>query len=348
MGRLIRAIAIGIAILAGSTTSGFLNAQDFPVMNMRLAHYLPAHFPGSVVDQWWADEIEKRSGGKIKTRIFWSESLGKSTELLDLVASGSVDLAATAHGFFPAQLPLNSAPNSIMFAFDSNEQAARINTELVEKNKAMQDELRKANVRPLFFHSLAGMRPFCRKKLETMADFKGTKIRSWGEYVPIMWKALNATPVNMQPSELYEGLQRGTVDCVFWPHDLIYAQKLYEVAKFAWGPHLGALPTWPIWVNEKKWQEWPPHVRTLFETVSREAAARDIKAVQEAESKALKEMVDKHGVVVVDFKEFDKLKAAIPDMVGIWQERMKVKGLGSEAQEIGAYWRQRRSELTPK
>jgi TRAP-type C4-dicarboxylate transport system substrate-binding protein len=332
------------AAVALSWASAPAHAEHYPSMNLKFAHFVPATFPGSQVDQWFADELQKRSGGKIKVQIFWAESMGKAMELLELVKSGAVDMSATAQGYFPSQLPLVGMTNSVMMLFDNNEQAVRTTAELIEKSKAMQDELKRNNVYPLFFHSLNAYRPFCTKKIATIEDFKGLKMRSWGEYVPVLWQSLGATGVNVLTQEIYEALQRGTVDCAFWANDLVVGNKLYEVAKFEWAQHLGAIPTWPVWVNWKTYHEvWPPSVRKLMAEVGKEAMERDIKATREAELAASTEMQQKHGVQLVQFNDMDKLKAKVPDLLKLWVEKMQAKGLGKEATEIAGLVSERRA-----
>jgi TRAP-type C4-dicarboxylate transport system substrate-binding protein len=333
------------ALALGMLTAPSLQAQEYPAMNLRFAHYLPATPAGSVVDKWFADEVQRRSNGKIKIQIFWAESMGKANELLDLVAKGAVDMSATSQGYFPSQLPLVGMTNSVMMLFDSNEQALRINAELMQR-KAVQDELRKAQVYPIFFHAVNTFRPLCTKKVERLEDIKGKKMRSWGEYVPLLWQSLGATPVTVLPAEFYESLQRGTVDCMFLPSDLVYSLKLYEVAKFTWDKGLGAIPTWPIWVNWKTYHEvWPPQVRKLIDDVAREAVERDVKTTRDAESVALKAMTSSHGVHVVQFNDMDRLEKTVPDLLGVWVTKMEARGLGNEAREIAEFVRKRRAEL---
>lgn len=336
-------VAVGLAAPAWG--------EDYPKMNLKMAHFGPANFTGSKVDKWFADEVKKRSGGKISIQIFWSESLGKANEVLDLVASGAVDLGATSPGYFPNKLPLVGATNSVMMQFGDNVSATMATAELVEKFPAVRDELKRADVYPIFFHSLNAYRLLCTKEVKSIGDFAGLKIRSWGEYIPMMWEALGATPVSLMTPDLYESLQRGTVDCAFWPHDLSHTMKLYEVAKYTWdgGNHFGAIPTWPVWVNWKTWHEkWPESVRKLLMEVGKEAMARDLAAVKEDEQKALRAMVDKHRVKVVEFKDMDKVRAKVPDLSKVWVEKMDAKGLGKEAREISEFWRKRGAEIESK
>jgi TRAP-type C4-dicarboxylate transport system substrate-binding protein len=339
----IKTIALAAAIGLFGTAA---QAQDYPTMNLKLAHFVPDNWTGSKVDQWFADEVKKRSGGKITIQIFWGESMGKAMELLNLVRSGAVDMAATAQGYFPSQLPLVGATNALMMQFDNNGQAVRITTEMVEQNAAIQEELKRNNIHPIYFHSVNVFRPLCSKKIEKIEDFKGLKIRAWGEYVPAMWKSLGATGVNVLPQEMYESLQRGTIDCAFYPADLSDASKLYEVAKFTWNQNLGAIPTWALWVNAKTWNEtWPKSVRDLFTQVGKEAMELDIRMTREAEQAALANM-KKHGVQMHDFNDMAKLKATVPDLADMWVEKMKEKGLEAPAREMVTYWRKRRTEVT--
>lgn len=328
---------------------GTATAQEYPSLNLKLAHLGPATFAGSKVDQWFADEVKKRSGGKIRIRIFWSESLGKANEILDLVASGAVDIGATSPGYFPNQLPLTGATNSVMMQFNTNGAATQTTFEMVRKFPSVQKELERAKVYPIFFHSLNAYRPLCTKPIEKIEDFAGLKIRSWGEYIPAMWEALGATPVSLMTPDVYEALQRGTVDCAFWPHELSYTMKLNEVAKYTWAGdvnHFGAIPTWPLWVNWQTWHDkWPESVRKLLTEVALEAMARDIKDVREDEKKSLDAMIEKSGVKVVDFKDMDKIRAKVPDLANAWIVKMKARGLGAEAQELVDYWRKRSAEL---
>lgn len=340
--RLLAAVLVAFGVGAARVPANA--AEEYPSMTLKFAHFVPANFPGSQVDQWFADELTKRSGGKIKVQIFWAESMGKATELIDLVKTGAVDMSATAQGYFPSQLPLVGMTNSVMMLFDNNENAVRVTAELVANSKAMQEELKRNNVYPVFFHSLNAYRPFCTKKIEKIEDFRGLKMRSWGEYVPILWQSLGATGVNVLTQEIYESLQRGTVDCAFWAHDLVASNKLYEVAKYQWSGHFGAIPTWPVWVNWKTYHEvWPESVRRLMNQIGKEAMERDIVATRDAEEAAAKMMREKHGVQLVQFKDMEKVKQQVPDLLQVWVKKMEERGLGNAAKEIAAFVEQRRA-----
>ena len=70
------------ASFATGMYSGAATAQQ--ELNLRFADFLPATLPQMQVDQWFADELDRRSNGKIKIKIFFGSALGKPTELLKL------------------------------------------------------------------------------------------------------------------------------------------------------------------------------------------------------------------------------------------------------------------------
>ena len=67
------------------------------------------------------------------------------------------------------------------------------------------------------------------KKVESLADFKGQKIRTMeNSHHMDFWKKLKASPTPMSFSEVYIGLQQGTIDAQENPYEVIVSNKLYE------------------------------------------------------------------------------------------------------------------------
>jgi TRAP-type C4-dicarboxylate transport system substrate-binding protein len=120
--------------------------------------------------------------------------MGKSRELLNLVGQGAVDVAATPASYFPTQLPFLSAPSSMPLTLDSNRQGHVVMHTLWQEVPTMQEEARKANVYPLFFHVLNPYHLICAKPIRNLDDLKGKKLRSWGEDMPRAWQAIGAVP----------------------------------------------------------------------------------------------------------------------------------------------------------
>ena len=329
-------VLLGAALSLSAFMSAAL-AQEYPRLNLRLAHAFPSTWAQTEVDQWWADEIKKRSDGKINVTIMWAGSGGAPLEILNLVGSGAVDLGAVPPAYFTNELPLTGAPNSLPLTFTTNEEALRVMNGLVENVEAVQEEMKNNKVWPLYFHTLNTYQPLCTKPVTTVDDFKGLRIRSFGSYQPKLWESLGAVGVNVLPAEIYEGLQKGRLDCAFYSTDLHASSRLYEVAKYLTTLGFGPQPTWPIWVNYEKWQSFPDAVTDLIMEVSKEASERSLQALEEAGQKSLETMIE-NGVEVVEFKEEEKLREKVPDFKEVWLKDMQAQGKGEGAEKVLEYW----------
>lgn len=325
MGPLCAALAI--------TLSGNVHAQeaDYPEINLRFAQYINSTLPQSKNMQQWADELNERSGGKITVEFFWSESLGGAKELMDLVSAGAVDMVAPAPSYFPTELPLTNITQ--LPAVFPTAASAQLLAEDLDTIPGVQAENEENNVVPVFWTSIPPYHALCNKPIRTVADFKGMRMRSYGEFVPRMWESIGAIPVTTTSPEVYEGLQRGLIDCSYLPNDFAFAYKLHEVADYYIDANFGAIIGWPIYLNRDVWESWPEEVRTLVKEVSAEAAQRDrdeMKLIGEEAEQSLLE----GGLELVEFEETDALKEALPDMLSIWADQMSQRGLHDAATAI--------------
>jgi TRAP-type C4-dicarboxylate transport system substrate-binding protein len=196
---LLRAGLAAVTLLAAGASA---QAEDYPEMNLRYASGFPTS--NYMMDQaeWFAKEVEKRSGGKIKIRMYYGGTLGKSNEILDLVSKGAVDMGSVVQGYFSSQLPFAVMTNSLPMTFFDGEATMRVAMELDETDPNQLDEFKRNNIKPLVHRYLPNYRLICTKPIRTVKDLEGTKIRTFGNYMPKMFAALKATPVNVLPVEM--------------------------------------------------------------------------------------------------------------------------------------------------
>ena len=331
----------GIAV----AVSGLLVGGAGAAMQLKLNHQMAANTVGSQVDQWFADEIAKRTNNEVQIKVFWSEALGKAKENLQLVKDGAVDLVAMSPSYFPSELPFFTAPNSLPMAMDNLTQADLIIKAFLEKVPAFQQEARGNGLKPLFFHHLNAYMLICKEPVRSFADLKGKKIRTWGEDMPRLMKAASATPVTLFLPELYENLQRGVVDCAPFAVDWIQNYKTYEVAKYITEVTVWQGPTWGVWMNVKTWDALSDAPKKIVSAVAEEANQRDLQAVGDAEQKA-RTFLAQNGVEFIKFPESERQKwiKASPDFFADWIKKMDALGKGDAARQTVAIWKELREK----
>ena len=342
---------VGAAAVAFSMMLSPASAEEsYPETKLKVAHALPETYVWSEkVDKWFFKELERRSDGKITAQIFWNGSLVGPKQVFDAVGSGAVPAGADAQGYYPATLPLNTISNALLgtLTYASSQQASILTREVFEKFPEVQEEWKALGVWPLYFNAVPSFRVACTKPVATVEDLRGLKVRQFSAYHPKVWEAVDAVGVTVLPAEIYEGLQRGRLDCGFYPYSGILSEKIYEQAKYVSEANFGAGSTWPIVVNyDMFFNEWSEGMRKLFIEVAQEAEQRSV-VVAEAEEIESYEALKKLGITFVEFppEEQKKMEDRVPDFIDMWIELQKGSDRYDVAQKIGDYMKKRSKEL---
>ncbi len=326
----------GLAVAAMMIGTLPVAAAEYPEMTLRFAHIAPARAYLSKVDTFFADEVEKRSGGKIKTKIFWSNSLGSESEMVDLISSGAVDLGALVTGYYFSRFPLAGMTNSLPATFYEGKSVVKVTRDLFENDPAVRAEFERANLHPLLLRYLPEYRLVCTKPVRTIADLKGKKVRTYGAYIPIMFKSFGAVPVDLMVGEVYESLKRGTIDCTYFPYSIIALFKLYEAANYVMDANFGVINAFTIMTSRDNWNnKWPESVRQLLTEVAAEAEQMAFGLTAKVEAASLEKL--KANATLVHFEDQDKIEAAGSKMFDVWVAKMEEVGKGDEARRIVEY-----------
>lgn len=89
-----------------------------------------------------------------------------------------------------------------------------------------------------------------KQSAKTGLDLNGRKMRSTGLYNPFL-KAMNATPVNISPGDVYSALERGVVDGLAWPEGSIAKYGWQRFLKYRITPNFYHSTTMTV-INKKK------------------------------------------------------------------------------------------------
>ncbi|MDQ2778764.1 MAG: TRAP transporter substrate-binding protein DctP [Pseudomonadota bacterium] len=293
----------------------------------------------SEADRWWASEIDRRTAGQLKVKLYYAGALAKAAENLQLIRSGGVELVNMSASYFGAELLLFTAPNSIPMAMAEVPQASQLMRRLMTEVPALDAEAERNGVKALYFHNLNPYLLVCRDPVSGLKDMRGKKIRTWGSDMPKMVQAAGGVPVTLGLTELYEGLSRGTVDCIPFSVDLMVNYKIYEVAKHVYDVTLWLGPTSGVWINRATWNGLPATQQKVLQQVSFEAADKDRDLTLAAATTAVMKL-KAEGVQFHSFPEADKKawKAANPDFFAAFIEAQSKAGRGDAAKKMVSIW----------
>lgn len=325
-------------LLAGSVLLALSNSATADVTLNFNSQVLENTVSGQI-EKWFADEVTRRSDGEVTIRVFFGEGLGQATENLSLMADGAVDLASMSAGYYPAQLPLTAAPNSIPMALDTVAQAMELMQRLLVEVPAVREEHTKNGIRALFFHNLNEYYLLSKSPIRTFEDLQGQRMRTWGADMPRLATAAEAVPITIGLAEIYEGLASGTISVVPISYDYIRDYRLYEVAKHITTVPAFVGPTGGVWISESAWSGLSDEHQQLITEVADEALARDYQEVTAAADEA-RAYLEENGVTIHDFPTEDiaKWQAANPDFFAGFVAQAEGAGQGDAAREIVEIW----------
>jgi TRAP-type C4-dicarboxylate transport system substrate-binding protein len=303
-------------------------------MRLRYASHVPEYNSVSEVDKFFADKLLERSNGKIKVDFYWNRAIGKQQEMLALISAGALDFTTLETAQY-GETPLIGFMNALPMTHYDAKKLVELSRELYETSEPIQKEMETVGAKALWVRHLPNYQLICTKPYETIADFRGAKLRAYGAYVPVMWQAMGANAVNIVASELYDGLSKGTFDCAYLPPAFLVDYKLYEPAKYLIDIPFGMIEFAPTLVPTTVWDSWPAEVQQLMLDVSKETEAFGLRYIEENAGKSIDFMVQ-NGVTVVEFKELDQLRKLVPDMLTVWEERQTQEGRGEAARSIVA------------
>jgi len=162
---------------------------------------------------------------------------------------GAVDVSLLAASYYKGQLPVASANQFT----NQGPTVLRANGYYDLMRKLHLDRggviyLMKSGVVPR-----GEFQVYSKKPITMIDDFKGLKIRAFGNVVPMM-KALGATPVVVSTGEMYTALERGVVDAIAYGRMGSINFGLHEISKYILKQYFFAQSS-AVLVNLNSWNK---------------------------------------------------------------------------------------------
>ena len=178
--------ALAVLLVAGAPLGA--EAQEF---KFNFAQITPAVHPYySQISQPWAQEIEKRTGGKVKITLYPAGALVDGNVMYKSTISGITDIGTSSFGWERGRHPLMDA-YSFVPGFKSAQVAARVANDVVAQMKPK--ELADAHL--LFIHACAPMHIWSKTPIRTLEDLKGMEVRAAGTTGNLV-KSLGGIPIS--------------------------------------------------------------------------------------------------------------------------------------------------------
>jgi TRAP-type transport system periplasmic protein len=304
MKQFVKSVAIALTLSAAAIA---VHAADFKPRIIRFGYGLAENSNQGRAVKFFAEDLAKRTGGKLKAKGFGNSSIGSDIQMQNAVIGGAQELAVVSTSTLVGVVS-DFGVYDLPFLFANEHEAdTMLDGPFGQKLAAsLQD---KGLIGLVYWEN--GFRNLTNKKhpVAKVEDMQGLRLRVMQNPMYIdMFNSFGANALPLPFSELFTALETGTVDGQENPVNTIESSKFYEVQKYlsitkhVYSPWIVlASKIWwdKLSTDEKKaLQESAEAARDFERKDSREAAT---KAVEFLKSKGMQ-------VTVVSDKEIGRMR----------------------------------------
>ena len=259
--------------LAAASLLGLLASPAWSAEELVMSSWLPSTHPiVTGVMQPWALSVADATDGRVTVRIL-EKPIGPPSAHYDLAADGLADVTYGLHSFTRGDRFLRSRLGQFSFLGDTAEETSVAYWNVYSGDLNAQQEHEGTKLLGLFVHG-PGMFHSNNKRIESVSDFVGLRIRTPGGYITNLSLDLDATAQFMGSGQVVEKLSTGVIDGVTFPMQALKAFKLTDHLTHSMRVPGGMYNTsWFLVVNEERWAELSATDRSAIESVSGEALA---------------------------------------------------------------------------
>lgn len=263
---------------------------------IRIAYNLSKDHATGLYFETLAKEIDARTASTalhLKPRTFPNGQLYNDTQLPDAVSTGAVEIGQMNIGFMNG--PGTEALRVWGLPFLYNSWDALWKT---EDNPAFKqvfnEQFGKFGMHMLGWVQYGTVDFYASKSIRLPDDMKGLRLRAFGVDTSMLIRDLGGSPVSLSSQEMFQAVQRGTIDGFITGPTSVYSRKLYEVVKY--GTTLGIYYlSFMATANQKWWDALPEDTRKAVAQAS-DIAQETARKRAKDDDRIAKERLQEKGV----------------------------------------------------
>ncbi|MBW2148953.1 MAG: TRAP transporter substrate-binding protein [Deltaproteobacteria bacterium] len=199
---------------------------------IRFAHEAMIESPWGITTEKFREEVEKRTEGRVKVKVFYGGSLAGASEAIQMVKIGTAEMYMDVIGTWGTAMFSPLLVFDMPFIFKDTDHIIAVGKSPIMK-KLADEMVKKTGVRILGTVTDQQRVIMSNKPIRTPDDMKGLKIRSAEIATNVaMYKALGALPTTIPWGELYTSLATKIVEGMAAAPRTGWQYKFYEVLKY--------------------------------------------------------------------------------------------------------------------
>ncbi len=294
-----------VAVVATALLFAVVPAKAQQAVTLKMQAAWPASLTLYENFKFFAERVDKLSGGKLKIETMPAGQVVPPFEVLDATHKKVIDGAHTWAGYWfgkhKAAILFTGGPGRT-FGMDYLDHLGWLyEGGGLDLYTQFYQEILKLNVVvfPILPSGPQALGWF-KRPFKNLADFKGMKCRQTGVAAEI-WTEMGMSVVNMPGGEIIPAAQRGVIDCAEWVGGIEDLRLgFHTVWKYHYTPSLHESTTvGELLINGDVWKSLSPVHQEIIKSAVAETYLKWWAKWQKQNADALKELQEKHGVQVL-------------------------------------------------
>jgi TRAP-type C4-dicarboxylate transport system substrate-binding protein len=307
-----------LAAAAWLGVSAAANAQETKLLFATVT--APTSAMAEQVLRPWAARVNEQGKGVLQLDVREGFALANYGNVYSRVLDDVVQVAFALQAPIGGQFKLSEVAG-LPFMWDDAEISSVALWRLYQSG-AMNAEY--ADVYPIMLSTIAQSSLHLSKPPRSFDDLGGLKVMGDGRMLSQIISLLGATPISLQINEVYEGIQRNTLDGVLVAWTAFPTFKLAEVTTYHADSSLGT-STAMVFMSKKKYDSLPAAARKIINDNSGEKESRRFGAYWQNQNNTQREIVKglgaKHTVINLSPQQTDAWAKKAAPAVEDWTTR---------------------------
>lgn len=245
------------------------DAADGESVELVVATMAETDTVGAAVQNWFVEQVEERSEGRLTFDVTAPNSLCPANEISVCTQDGRADVGVSIPDYTPQMFPQITAVSVPFVAADQQALMQALYDVNHEHEGAMQ--LWEDNNLTMIAHWSAGRLVMASDEpVESIEDMRGLRWRVSGPYLQRAVEAAGGSNVALAAPETYEGIERGVADAASFALDGMVAYQLLELLPHYTDPGTGHYNTFGMWFNRDVYEDLPDDLRQIVDEVTTE------------------------------------------------------------------------------
>ncbi|MBO4618961.1 MAG: TRAP transporter substrate-binding protein DctP [Victivallales bacterium] len=299
-----------------------------PEFRLTYSVFFPATHVHSQLALEWANEIYRRTDGRVKIDVSPGCVLSSAGENYECVVQGVTDLGMSCFSYSRGMFPMMEGLD-LPLGYQDGRQATRIANAYFRKFRPKELE----DVQVMYIHAHGPGVLAVKGQVTKVSELKGKSIRGTGVSAMVI-RALEGNAIGMGQPDTYEALRKGVVEGTLCPIETLKGWRQGEVIDSVVKiPSAGYTTAMFVVMNQDTWRRLPPDIQQIIRQVNEEWIPKHGQAwdAADAEGEAFVLSLGK-TISTLEPTEDAIAQEKIAPVLEEWAAAVNAKGLpGSEA-----------------